>query len=160
MTAPAEISHAKPRRGSSGLPSGERAAAARLVTALRPVTPRGRTAVQLVDGEGRRLDLPDALTVVIARAAALLAEGHAVSVFADDEMLTTQEAADRLNVSRQYIVRLVDQGALPSIKVGIHRRLQVSDVVAYKADRDATRGAALDRLAALSEDAAGYQLDD
>jgi hypothetical protein len=45
---------------------------------------------------------------------------------------------------------------LPSTKVGSHRRVRANDVAAYKADRDARRDAALDRLAALSEDVEGY----
>ncbi len=100
------------------------------------------------------------LAAVVARAASLMSEGHKVSVIADDEMLTTQAAAERLNVSRQYVVRLVDQAMLPSIKVGTHRRLRLADVLAYKTRRDVGRDAALDRLAVLSEDAGGYQLDD
>jgi excisionase family DNA binding protein len=63
-------------------------------------------------------------------------------------------------VNRRQVVRPADQGMLPSVKVGSHRRLRASDVVAYKTGRDAKRGTALDRLAALSDDAGGYQLGD
>ncbi len=104
--------------------------------------------------------LPETLAERVARAATLRADGHKVSVLADDETLTIRAAAERLNVSSQCMVRLVDQGALPSVKVGSHRRLRASDVAAYKRGRDAKRDAALDRLAALSEDAGGYQLGD
>ena len=150
----------RPRRTSAGLPPVERAAAARLAAALGPSTAGSKQAVQMVDIDGHRIDLPEALAEVIARAASLLAKGHKVAVLPDDEVLTTQQAANRLNVSRQYVVRLVDQGVLPSTKVGSHRRLRARDVDSYKVARDARRDAALDRLAALSEDAGGYQLGD
>jgi excisionase family DNA binding protein len=83
----------------------------------------------------------------------------AISVVADDEMLTTQQAAELLNVSRQYVVRLADCGTLPAVKVGSHRRLRVSDVEAFKIKRDADRDTAVNRLAAISEDIGGYRLD-
>jgi len=59
---------------------------------------------------------------------------------------------------RQYVVRLVDRGALPAVKVGSHRRLRARDVEAYKAERDTERDTALDRLAAMSEEIGGYGL--
>lgn len=158
MTAVAKkLAPKAPRRISTSLPAVERAVAARLAAALGPTARNRRSAVQMVDSDGQRIDLPEGLAEVIARAARLLAEGHKVTVLPDDEMLTTQVAADRLNVSRQYVVRLVDQGALPSTKVGSHRRLRASDVAAYKAERDARRDDALDRLAALSEEVDGYR---
>lgn len=104
--------------------------------------------------------MPATLADVLACAASLLAEGPKVTVLPDDEVLTTQAAADRLNVSRQYAVRLVDEGTLPSTRVGTRRRLRASDVDAYKVERDRRRDDALDRLAALSEEAGGYRLGD
>lgn len=81
-----------------------------------------------------------------------------MAVLPEEEMLSTQAAADILNVSRQYLVRLVDAGELPAELVGSHRRLRATDVAAFKAARDAKRSLALDRLASLSEDVDGYQL--
>lgn len=159
MTAAAKITTKRARPKPDRIASVDRAVAARLAMALRPSASRGPH-VQVIDRDGHRIDLPDTLAAVVARAASLMSEGHKVSVIADDEMLTTQAAADRLNVSRQYVVRLVDQGTLPSIKVGTHRRLRLADLLVYKAQRDGDRDAALDRLAALSEDVGGYQLDD
>ncbi|MDK1390072.1 excisionase family DNA-binding protein [Sinorhizobium sp. 8-89] len=77
------------------------------------------------------------------QAAALLAEGRPVAVLPDEEMLSTQAAADILNVSRQYLVRSVDAGELPAEKIGSHRRLRATDVAAFKATRDAKRALAL-----------------
>lgn len=138
---------------------GDRAAVTRLAGMLK--TARGaspRQMVQVVDESGKHMELPPSLADVMARAASLMAEGRRVSVVADDEMLTTQGAAELLNVSRQYVVRLVDRGALPAVKVGSHRRLRTGDVEAYKAERDAHRDAALDQLASLSEEMDGYRL--
>jgi excisionase family DNA binding protein len=103
--------------------------------------------------------VPTALTEVMYRSAKLLAEGRRVAVLPNEGMLSTQEAADLLNISRQYLIRLVDAGELPAEKIGSHRRLRVADVVAFKAKRDAKRASALDRLTELSEDIAGYERD-
>ena len=60
------------------------------------------------------------------------------------------------NVSRQYLVRMLDEGRLPFTRTGKHRRLRIDDVLAFKVRRDRDRGAALDALAAISEESGGY----
>lgn len=138
------------------MPTGERSAAARLVSFLTPARKGG--GLQVVDGAGRVMDVPAKMTDVIRKAAELMAAGQTVTVLAEDKFLTTQQAAAVLNVSRQYVVRLIESGQVPAVKVGAHRRLRPSDVEAFKARRDAQRTNALDTLAALSEDAGGYDL--
>jgi len=146
----------KTPRSSGAVSASERNAAALVATLLSPGSTEDRGLVQVVDAGGRRVDLPTRLTEVIYRAAELLAEGRAVAVLPDEEMLSTQSAAEFLNISRQYLVRLVDAGELAAVKVGSHRRLRATDVAEYKATRDGKRASALDRLTALSEDAGGY----
>lgn len=114
--------------------------------------------IQIIDANGERMDVPHALVDAMYQAAALLAEGCTVTVLPDEEMLSTQAAADILNMSRQYLVRLIDTGEIPAEKVGSHRRLRATDVAVFKAHRDARRASVLDRLTSLSEDIGGYEL--
>ncbi|ACP22964.1 putative excisionase (plasmid) [Sinorhizobium fredii NGR234] len=143
---------------SRAIPAPERSAAARIASLLQAHSKKREGAVQVIDADGERLELPNVLAEVMYRAAELLAEGRPVTVLPDEEMLSTQAAADILNVSRQYLVRLVDSDELPAEKVGSHRRLKAADVAAYKVARDAKRASALDRLTSLSEDVGGYEL--
>lgn len=70
--------------------------------------------------------------------------------------MTTQQAADLLNVSRQYLVRLLEEGRIPFTRTGKHRRLRIEDVLAFKEHRDRERCAGLDELARMSEEVGGY----
>ncbi|MED5546221.1 MULTISPECIES: helix-turn-helix domain-containing protein [Novosphingobium] len=80
-----------------------------------------------------------------------IGKGHAVRLTPIRAMLTTQQAADLLNVSRPHLVKLLDQETMPYTWVGRHRRIQADDVLRYKADRDRLRSQALDEL--ISDDA-------
>jgi excisionase family DNA binding protein len=71
--------------------------------------------------------------------------------------LTTQEAADLINVSRTYLVRLLDRGDIPSEKIGRHRRVTFGDVMSYKKRRMAERTEALTNLIHESEEARLYE---
>lgn len=158
MTATASSLAKKPRRPTGRLSGAQRDAVARLARSLRTSGNSSAQGAAVIDPRGDRFDLPETLTDIIARAATLLGEGRRVSVFAEDEMLTTRQAAERLNVSRQYVVRLVDRGDLPSIRVGAHRRIEAKEIAAFKKLRDAKRDTALDRLAAMSEELGGYSI--
>ncbi len=98
-------------------------------------------------------------SALLTRMVQLLARGDGVSVVPQDQELTTQEAADMLNMSRQYLVRLVDRGDLRCQKKteGGHRRLSLEDVIAYKTQQDRSRRSKLAELTRLSQEAGGYE---
>jgi len=111
---------------------------------------------QLISQDGRRLDIPNPIYDVLLRATQELAGGAAVALIPLPRELTTQQAADLLNVSRPFLIKLLDEGAIPYTRPRAHRRVLLSDVVAYKRRRDATRRAALSELIALAEEYGDY----
>lgn len=76
-----------------------------------------------------------------------MAAGHSVQVTSIQNELTTQEAAELLNVSRPYLVSLLEQNKIPHRKVGTKRRIRAEDVLAYKADIETKRLTVLNELA-------------
>ena len=110
----------------------------------------------LTYGDHLEIDLSDALVLALAKSAEIVARGETVTVLADEQELTSQEAADLLNVSRQYLVRLLDRGDIPASKTGAHRRVRVADVQAYRLQRDRARSEALDVLVEQAQADGGY----
>lgn len=84
-----------------------------------------------------------------------MAQGLTITLIPHDKELTTKEAADILNVSRPFLIRLLDRGELPYHRVGTHRRLRVEDVLAYREQRAARRREKLRELTRLSEEVEG-----
>lgn len=107
-------------------------------------------------GADDALVIPRPTVVMLAQVLSLLESGHGVQIIPKDAELTTQQAADVLNVSRPYIIGLLESGQIPFRKVGRHRRITFEALMEYKRQDDLKRRAAADELADLSQELGLY----
>jgi excisionase family DNA binding protein len=105
----------------------------------------------LLSPSGEAVVLPDTAYQLLRQVVQHLARDEAVSVIPISRELTTQQAADLLNVSRPYLIRLLDSGDIPYHRTGTHRRIQLNDLLAYKRERDAERREGLRQLTRTSQ---------
>lgn len=131
------------------IPTQEEAAkAAQSRRQLAALLGKGENAeLHLYDGD-KELQVPITAIHFLVEILDAMSRGEAVSILPINKELTTQEAANLLNVSRPYLVQLLDQGELPYHKVGVRRKVLLKDVMEYKQKRDAESKHLLDELAA------------
>ena len=150
------------RRTPIAAPPEQQAQVAALCQALEGMVhlPKRRAPkCQLVGPTGESIALPESVFYVLERVAEVMARGDSITVVPVGKEVTTQQAADLLNVSRQYVVRLLDEERIPCRKLGKHRRLRVEDVLSFKDERDKDRRADLRELAGLSQEFGGYDAE-
>lgn len=142
-----------PKTLTIGQPTAKEAALARESGELlqKQVRKRGQDVKLVINGQTlESVNLPESAVRILIAGLTEIGKGHGVRLVPQHAELTTQEAAEILNLSRPYVVRLLDDGKIPSHKVGTHRRVRIDDVLAYKLKSDADR---LDALKTLVEDA-------
>jgi excisionase family DNA binding protein len=119
--------------------------ASRAISSVQPKALRVRI-------DDKELILPQAATRLIQHLLTEMAQGNAVTIIPIHAELTTQEAADFLNVSRPYLVRLLEQKKMPFHMVGTHRRVRFEDLMAFKASFEKSRREAMDELATQAQE--------
>ncbi|MFD9242898.1 helix-turn-helix domain-containing protein [Streptomyces sp. NPDC059556] len=138
------------------LPPGETATANRALERVRDYLDthrdRAQVAVTVEDGGREPLVLPREVVELLAATLAHLGAGRGVSIVPSDAELTTQQAADMLNVSRPFLVGLLNAGEIEYRTVGTHRRVAASSVMEYKRRDDRRRRAAADELTQLGQE--------
>ncbi len=123
------------------------------VTAYLTRHPDGPSQVRLVvEDDGEELVVPRAAVELLARVLAHMAAGQGVSVVPAHAELTTQQAADLLNVSRPHLIGLLEAGEISYRKVGKHRRVRASSLLEYMRADDRRRRVAADELSALTQE--------
>jgi excisionase family DNA binding protein len=113
---------------------------------------RSPLTVSVVDGaEAEPIELPAGAVALLLDILAVMSTGRGVTIIPENAELTTVEAADVLNVSRPYLIKLLEDGEIPHRKVGKHRRIRMEDVMDYKEAIDREREAVLDELVAEAQ---------
>ncbi|WP_211193843.1 helix-turn-helix domain-containing protein [Pyxidicoccus fallax] len=107
------------------------------------------------------LPVPRDVLTLLQQLLAVLASGDTVSIVPIQKELTTQQAANLLNVSRQYLVQLLDERKIPYHRVGTHRRIYTQDLLEYRSRRKMERRARFAEMVQETQEAGGYpELDE
>lgn len=134
------------------LPNQSEKAAANQLRKLLAAHVSGEAQLSMVDTKTNKpvpVTLAPGLSDLLMELLRLVGQGSAVTLVPVSQMLTTQQAADILNVSRPFLISLIDKGEIEHTLVGRHRRIKAVDLFDYKRKRDLTRRRALADLAAL-----------
>ena len=116
----------------------------RLIPALRVSFPQP-------NDENAEILLPGAILSLFSNILRELGNGKNIVVLATDKEVTTQQAADFLNVSRPYLVKLLEEGKIPFRRVGPRRRVSLGDLLSYKEREESERHRGLDELVAEAQ---------
>ena len=110
------------------------------------------------DGETHQVKMPASAVKLMIEVLTQLGQGNSVNITPIHAELTTQEAADILNMSRPTLIKLLDSGDIPHSRTGNRRKVAFVDVMNYKQAIDAKRLSALDELTALDQELGlGYE---
>jgi len=105
--------------------------------------------------EEEPVEVPESAFEALKFVVGAMAKGQTILLMPHGQVLTTQEAAELLHVSRPHLVKLCDNGVLPFERVGSHRRLRIEDVLNYREARARERDEKLTELTQLSQELPG-----
>lgn len=110
--------------------------------------------VQLIDQNqtAESIVIPGSAMRLLTHILAEMAQGNSVALTPVQKELTTQQAAELLNVSRPFLIQLLERGEIPFHKVGTHRRVRLEDVTRYQAEINTKRRQALQELTAQAQE--------
>jgi len=106
----------------------------------------GRNLSVCIAETGEQVEVPAVAMRLLYDLLLAMAEGNTVTLIPIHAELTTQHAADLLGVSRPFLIKLLEENAIPFRRVGTHRRILFSDLMTYKQEIDKQRSQALDEL--------------
>lgn len=142
---------------AQSLPSAEEIALAKLSSQELSAVWEANGEVQQIsvvgkDGATHNVKLPTSAVKLMIEVLTQLGQGNSLSITPIHAELTTQEAADLLNMSRPTFIKLLNSGGIPHSRTGNRRKVAFVDVMNYKQDIDAKRLEALDELTALDQE--------
>ena len=111
---------------------------------------------RLMSGD-ESVDLPQSIFDLLCDVVSAMRQGQTIVLLPEDEVVTTQQAANMLGISRTLLIREIEAGKIPVRLAGSHRRISINDLTAYRTQRDKSRRAALDELFdGIAKDGAYY----
>ena len=114
---------------------------------------RPSTSISILEDDlGQRIVVPNVAISLLLEILTQMAQGNAVTLMPYHAELTTKQAADLLNVSRPFLVKLLESGKLAHRMVGKHRRVLLQDVMKYKENIDRSRNETLNELVAQAQE--------
>lgn len=105
-----------------------------------------------VQETGEFITIPKKALTLLSTILQNMAEGKTISIVPSNSEVSTQQAADMLNVSRPHLIKLLEAKKIPFKKVGSHRRVLLEDIMEYKEHLDKQREAQLDFLSNQAQD--------
>ncbi len=124
----------------------------RALAALIPKKEKDFSMTVNVDNRESKIIIPFSAIKLLLQILTQMAEGNAVTIIPIHAELTTQEAANLLNVSRPFLIKLLETKEIRFHKVGTHRRVYFADILSYKAKVDAKSKEALNALAKQAQE--------
>jgi excisionase family DNA binding protein len=105
-----------------------------------------------IQNEKEYFNIPTKAISILFEILSNMAEGKSITLIPSDATISTQHAADMLNVSRPHIVKLLETGVIPFRKVGSHRRIELNDIVQYEKKLKAVKEKNMSILAKQAQD--------
>ena len=115
---------------------------------------------RLVTEKGENVHIPESILMVLRYSVAALASGQVIQLNVTPQDLTIEEAANLLNVSNSYLIKLLEQGQILSTNVGSDRRIKREDLLIYKERKYREREQILNNLVAMTEAEGLYRKDE
>lgn len=122
------------------------------------LTSAGGGSLTISQPNGGHLVLPREVFDALSEVVEAMTQGQAVIIAPVHQLLTTQEAADLLGISRPMLVELLDSGEIPYQRPGRHRRVRLIDLLDYRRRRSAQRRESLDRMVEIAQESGMYEL--
>ena len=114
----------------------------------------------VVTAAGERYELTTGMADMLVNLLRILANGQAVTIVPRHRLLTTQEAADLLNISRPTLIKILERGDVPYEMRGRHRRIRLDDLLAYQVKLHEQRAEALDEMTRSAQEEGLYDILD
>ncbi|TRT83007.1 MAG: helix-turn-helix domain-containing protein [Microcystis aeruginosa Ma_AC_P_19900807_S299] len=115
---------------------------------------------RLVTEQGENIHIPESVLMVLRYSVAALASGQVIQLNVTHQDLTIEEAANLLNVSNSYLIKLLEQGQILSTNVGSDKRIKREDLLIYKEKKYREREQILNNLVAMTEAEGLYRKDE